>query len=168
MDSIKQGYILAVFFLSLVSPAFAANISFLVIETGVREGSPVNEASNLWETTLMDMFFDAGYIVSNAPMMGLSRFPDKALPDEAQGSLEEALQGGADFFVLALLDYQGALALNVPQIKPQAVLLRLFSTRPYKFLFEQNYSSRTPSPERDELSAMKNAVRMLLPHIGDR
>jgi hypothetical protein len=168
MGSAKQGYILILFFLSLLSPVFAVNISFLVIETGVREESPVNDASILWETTLMDMFFDEGYIVSNAPIMGLPRLPDKEFPDEARGSLEEAIQGGADFFVLALLDYQGALAANSLPIKPQGVLLRLFSVRPYKFLFEQPFSPRPPAPGKDELSDIKSTIRMIIPHIGDR
>ncbi|MDR2068989.1 MAG: hypothetical protein LBP71_03870 [Spirochaetaceae bacterium] len=168
MGFIKRGYVPALLLFLLAPQVFAANISFLVIETGVREGSPVNESSNLWENTLLDVFFDAGYIVSNAPMMRLPDFQDKEIPDEVRGNLEDAVQGGADFFVLALLDYQGAAAVNSPKIKPQGVSLRLFSTDPYKFLYEQSYSALTQSPGYDELANAKRIVRMIISHLGDR
>jgi hypothetical protein len=168
MGSVKRGYILVLAWLMLISPVFAANISFLVIETGIREGSPVNEASSLWETGLLDVFFDAGHIVSNAPIMSLNKSQNKEIPDEARGNLEEAIQGGADFFILALLDYQGAVAVNVPKIKPRTVSLRLFRTKPYKFLYEQFYSAQAQTPGNDELTNAKGAARLIIPHLGDR
>ena len=168
MGSVKRGYILVLLWLLLVSPVFAATISILVIETGVREGGAVHESSNLWETGLLDVFFDAGHIVSNAPIMRLNKSPDKEIPDEARGNLEEAVQGGADFFILVLLDYQGAAAAVPPKIKPQGVSLRLFRTRPYKFLYEQVYSDEAQTPGNDELTKAKGAARLIIPHLGDR
>jgi hypothetical protein len=171
MGSVKQLFFLTLVFLSLRSPVFAANVSFLVIETGTREGNPVNEASYIWETTLMDEFFEAGHIVSNAPIMSLSRFPDNEIPDEARLSLEEALQGGAGFFILALLDYQGTPAGNSTLIKPRAVSLRLFRTRPFAFLFGQDYSPHIPAPGtpvgNNEMAAIKRTIRGLMPHIQE-
>ncbi|MDR2630568.1 MAG: hypothetical protein LBC60_06575 [Spirochaetaceae bacterium] len=168
MDCVKRGWGLILFLLG--SQIFAANISFLVIETGIREGSPVNESSTLWETVLLDVFFDAGFIVSNAPIMSLSNPPgkDKDIPGEARGYLEDAVQGGADFFILALLDYEGAAAVNSPKIRPQGVSLRLFSTNPYKFLFEQSYSASAQSPGNDELTDAKRIAQMMISHLGDR
>ncbi|MFP3088801.1 hypothetical protein LQZ21_00560 [Treponema sp. TIM-1] len=168
MGFIKRGYVLVMILFLLVPQIFAANISFLVIETGIREGNPVNESSNLWETILLDVFFDAGHIVSNAPIMRLPNPQGKEIPDEARENLEDAVRGGADFFVVALLDYQGAAAVNSPKIKPQGVSLRLFSMNPYKFLYEQSYSAPTQSPENDELADAKRIVRMIIPHLGDR
>ncbi|MDR0689894.1 MAG: hypothetical protein LBG08_06480 [Spirochaetaceae bacterium] len=172
MGPVKGGYILVLLWLGLVVPVFAANISVLVIETGVREGGAVHESSNLWETGLLDAFFDAGHIVSNAPIMSITmsvtKSQSKEIPDEARANLEEAVQGGADFFILVLLDYQGVTAANALQIKPQAVSLRLFRTRPYKFLYEQVYSDGAHTPGNDELTKAKGAARSILPHLGDR
>ncbi|MDR2758082.1 MAG: hypothetical protein LBB78_01740 [Spirochaetaceae bacterium] len=168
MSSVKWGYVLVLILFLLAPQIFAANISFLVIETGIREGSPVNESSNLWETTLLDVFFDAGHIVSNAPIMSLPNPQGKELPDEARENLEDALRGGADFFIVALLDYQGAAAINSPKLKPQEVSLRLFSTNPYKIVYEQSYSALMQSPGNDELANAKRIVRMIIPHLGDR
>ncbi|MDR2363854.1 MAG: hypothetical protein LBD65_05515 [Spirochaetaceae bacterium] len=168
MGSLKRGYRLVPLWLLLVSPVFAANISFLVIETGIREEGAVHESSNLWETGLLDVFFDAGHIVSNAPIMRLNKSQNKEIPDEARGNLEEAIQGGADFFILALLDYQGAAAANAPKIKPQAVSVRLFRTRPYKLLYEQFYSDGAQTPGNDELTKAKGAARSIIPHLGKR
>jgi hypothetical protein len=168
MGSGKQGRIFALVWLLAVSPVFTATISVLVIETGVREGGPVNESSIIWETSLLDVFFDAGHIVSNAPIRSLNKSPNKEIPDEVRGNLEEAIQGGADFFILALLDYQGTAAVNTQKIKPQSVSLRLFSANPYKLLYEQFYSARTQSPGNDELTNAKGVARLILPHLKDR
>jgi hypothetical protein len=168
MGFVKRSYVLALVLFLPASQVFAATISFLVIETGIREGSPVNESSTLWETTLLDVFFDAGYIVSNAPIMSLPNPADKEIPDEVRGNLEDAVQGGADFFILALLDYQGAAAGNFSNIKPQGVSLRLFSTNPYKFIYEQSYAVPAQSSGNDELTNAKRIARMILPHLGDR
>jgi hypothetical protein len=165
MGSGKQGYILALLWLIVVSPVFTATISVLVIETGIREGIPVTESSNLWETGLLDVFFDAGHIVSNAPRIRVNKNPNKEIPDEARGFPEEAVRGGADFFILALLDYEGMATVNAPKIKPLTVSLRLFRTNPYKLVYEQVYSGRTQSPGNDELTTIKGIARMLLPHL---
>jgi hypothetical protein len=171
MGSVKQLFFLTLVFLSLRSQAFAANVSFLVVETGIREGSPVNEASNIWESALMDEFFEGGHIVSNAPIMRLPRFPDNEIPDEARGSLEDALQGGAGFFILALLDYQGPPRDNSSLEKPRTVSLRLFRTRPFAFLFGQDYSPHISAPGTpagtDEAAAMKRTIRMIMPYIRE-
>jgi hypothetical protein len=100
--------------------------------------------------------------------MRLPNLQEKEIPDEVRGNLEDAVQGGADFFVLALLDYQGAAADNSPKIRPQGVSLRLFSTNPYKFLYEQSYSALTQSPGNDELADAKRIVRMIIPYLGNR
>jgi hypothetical protein len=79
--------------------------------------------------------------------------------------VEEALRGGADFFVLALLDYQGAPA-GASKIKPQTVSLRLFKTRPQTFLYEQLYAPRGQESGENELANARRVVRLLLPHLN--
>ncbi|MDR1108187.1 MAG: hypothetical protein LBL19_04045 [Spirochaetaceae bacterium] len=164
MSFIKRGYILTLLALLAAPQVFAANISFLVAETGLREDSPVNESSSLWETGLLDVFFDAGHIVSNAPIMSLTETPNQELPDEVRGNMEEALRGGADFFVLALLDYHGSTAA-ASKISPQRVSLRLFKMSPYQFLYEQVYVPRGQEALGNELVKVKELVRFLIPHL---
>jgi hypothetical protein len=138
-------------------------ISFLMVETGISESSPAAEASSLWENGLMDIFFDAGHIVSNAPVKRISAEGGKKLPDEVQREFNEAAAGGAEFFVLALLDYQGSFEL--PELKPQRVVLRLFRIKPYQLLGEQQYSGRTTGPVKEELAAAKSTARKIIPYI---
>jgi hypothetical protein len=156
---------LPVLFLAVLSafPASAATISFLVVETGLAEGTAA-ESSSIWESGLMDVFFDAGHIVSNAPVLRLSGEPDKPLPDEARGSFDEALEGGADFFVLALLEFQGPR----DNPKPRRVSLRLFTTRPCRFIYEEQVDGSPPAAQAEEFAAAQKAARTIVSRLRDQ
>ena len=52
----------------------------------------------LWESGLMDVFFEAGHIVSNAPALRLDRKPAEAFPEAARPELNEAIAGGGGVF----------------------------------------------------------------------
>lgn len=145
-------------------PLSGATITFLVIETGLPQDRPVLEFSRLWESSLMDVFFDAGHIVSNAPIMQLQVKSAGEFPDEAQGELKEAIAGGADFFILALLEYQGMIE-GAPQ-RPQTISLKLFSTKPYRCVVEQQYPKTRSLSPAEELLEVKKAARTLLVHLG--
>jgi hypothetical protein len=146
-------------------PASAATVSFLVIETGLGEGFPVVESSNVWESGLMDVFFDAGHIVSNIPLMRLEGRPEQALPDEVRNEFEEAAAGGAEYFMLALLDFGGGSG-GVP--KPRNISLRLFRIHPYQLIVEQRWAGKASAPLSEEFSAAKEAARKIIPHLRDR
>jgi hypothetical protein len=150
--------------LLLSAPLSAATVSFLVIETGLGEGEGRNEFSTLWETSLMDVFFESGHIVSNAPVMRLPVNPEGEFPEEARGDLEEAREGGAEFFVLALLDYaasSGAGILGAPRL----VRLKLFKIDPYKLLFEQRYTGTLTVSENEEFLNAKKTAQTIIPHL---
>ena len=140
----------------------AATVSFLVIETGLSAEAEKKALSGLWESGLLDVFFEAGHIVSNAPVMRLDSNPAKELPDEAQAEFDGAVEGGADFFILALLNYQADSA------KPEHISLRLFRINPYKKLFEQRYSDAVTRNMKDEYDSLRKVVRELVPHLNDR
>jgi hypothetical protein len=147
----------AFMFFAAFVPAFGYTVSFIVIETGlVQEGAAAS--SNIWENGLMDAFFDAGHIVSNARTIRVDRERIKDFPDEAQADFDEAREGGVEFFVMALLDYQS------PNTAPRQVSLKVFRVEPCQKVYEQGYSG----PIRDELAGAKNAARSILPHLGDR
>jgi hypothetical protein len=147
-----------------IFPLSGATITFLVIETGIPQDRPILEFSRLWESSLMDVFFDAGHIVSNAPIMQLQVTSAGAFPDEAQGAFKEAVAGGSDFFILALLEYQGKTEAS-PQ-RPQSISLKLFSTKPYRCVAEQQYPKTISRSQAEDILEIKKAARNLLTHLG--
>jgi hypothetical protein len=143
-------------------PLSAATVSFLVLETGLRDENGESEASGLWESGLMDVFFDTGHIVSNAPIKRLDQRPAAVFPEEARADFDEAVEGGAEFFILVQLDYQEASE------KPRRVSLRLFRINPYQLMFEQQYSGTSEAPVSEEFIHAKNAARAIISHLKDR
>ena len=126
----------------------AANVSVLVIETGLpREGS-ANAYSVTWENGIMDTLFDAGHIVSNAPIMRLVTRAKDGFPDEAERDWKEAQQSGMGYFLIAVVNY--------PQ--PYNVSLRLFNTSSPEMLHEVKYVYRTPRSDKEEYENIKRAI----------
>jgi hypothetical protein len=155
------------FFMCLAAsvPAFGYTVSFIVVETGLVQGGAPASSSNVWENGLMDVFFDAGHIVSNAQTIRISQDEIKDFPDEARADLNDAREGGVDFFVMALLDYQSPNTASAETTSsPRRVSLRVFRVEPLQKVYEQGYSG----PVRDELAGAKNAARSILPHLRDR
>jgi hypothetical protein len=159
----------AVFFAAVLSvSAQAATVSFMVIETGIREEIPTVDSSRLWEYALLDVFFDTGHIVSNAPIVRVAEKPQKNLPDEARALMDEALEGGAEFFILAVLDYQNTPQAGTGQLQPRSISLRLFQTAPYRFLYSQEYNAKDfRAAEKDEISNAMNIARTIATHLRD-
>ncbi|MDR2501141.1 MAG: hypothetical protein LBD37_08720 [Treponema sp.] len=139
----------------------ARMVSFLVVETGIPRGGAA-EASSHWENGLMDIFFEAGHIVSNGAIKRIALEDADVLPREVQGDFDAAAAGGAEFFLLALLDYQGNANPSAP--KPQQVVLRLFKTKPCRLVAERRYSG-VPGAVAEELGAAKNAAQGIISSI---
>jgi hypothetical protein len=119
------------------------------------------------------VFFDSGHIVSNTPIQRVSEKPPKNLPDQARVSLDSALEGGAEFFILAVLDYQNPLRTGGAPLKPYNVSLRLFKTAPYRFLFSMEYGADKLSAgegfpaDKNELAAAMGAAKAIARHLKD-
>jgi hypothetical protein len=146
-------------------PLSAATVSVAVVETGLQEESPRSESSNLWENGLMDVFFDAGHIVSNAPLMRLPGKPAAPFPEELRDDLAEAAAGGMEFLVLALLEYQETAA---PESGPRHVSLRLFRIDPLKLIVEQDIRGGDARKAADVYALAKSAARGIATHIKDK
>jgi hypothetical protein len=154
---------LAALVCALSVPAFASTVSFLIIETGLPEDPSVRpQSSMLWENGLMDVFFDAGYIVSNAPMMRLARDPGDKLPDAARGEFNLAKEGDAAFFIVALLAYPDDGSV------PAEVTLRIFSTAQGSLIYEQAYKGGAFKNPVDEFEAVKKTARTLVPNLAKK
>ncbi|MDR1446791.1 MAG: hypothetical protein LBI90_07855 [Treponema sp.] len=158
----------AVFILGafLALPLPASTVSVLVMETGRNGDNPVKEYSTLWEYGILDVFFEAGHIVSNAPILQTQRKTAKELPDEARPDMEEAKEGGADFFVLALLDYESPDRGGAAG-KPDTVSLRLFKISGNKAIYQENVSPGTYPSRDEEVQGIKRIARKLVPLIRD-
>jgi hypothetical protein len=159
----------AIFFILgafLALPLPASTVSVLVIETGRNGDNPIKEYSTLWEYGILDVFFEAGHIVSNAPIMQTLRKTAKELPDEARTDMQEAKEGGADFFILALLDYNSSDGGGAAG-KPTAVSLRLFKTSGDKAIYQENVSPGTYPSRDEEVQGIKRIARKLVPLVRD-
>jgi len=150
--------LLGVFF---VPGIFAAMVSFLVVETGLPDGAGKNQYSERWESSLMDVFFESGHIVSNAPILRLGSKPSSGIEAIAGRDIEEAAGGGADYFIIAQLDFASTSQA------PNSVSLFLFRIAPYAKLFERQIQVRTYSSAREESETLRNIIMGLIPHIDE-
>ena len=144
----------------------AADVSFLVIETGLPEETEKNQQSGLWESALLDVFFEAGHIVSNAPIMRLNAKLDGELPEAAEAELEMALEGGAEFFIVAMLNYMTNSGSSGEW--PREISLLLFRTEPYKKIYEQKITGRNYRNTRELFDNLKKIVVGLVSRLNDR
>jgi len=153
--------ILAVFTLGcFFSPGiFAAMISFMVIETGLPEFALKNPHSERWETSLLDVFFDAGHIVSNAPILRLASNPQNGIETIARPDIDEAAETGADYFLIAQLDFTPG------SVTPHTVYLLLFRLRPFGKIYERQVPGRVYASSRDESDNYRVIIRGLVPHL---
>jgi hypothetical protein len=158
-----------IFTVAIAVSAQGATVSFLIVETGLREETPIFESSKIWENALMDVFFDTGHIVSNSPILRLSSGDSpEELPAEARSVLEEAREGGAELFVLAMLDYQHPAKVPGEEPKPRTVSIRVFKTKPFKYVCTQDYSIQAKSTGKDEFVNAMNAARTIVARLNDK
>jgi hypothetical protein len=153
-----------------VSPLFSANVSVLIIETGLRNGQPVSfsEMTDIWETGLMDVFFEEGHVVTNAQAFALKKKPGKELTCEIQSYITEAEDTGIDYFVLAYLNYETGTARSFGVLKPADIEFNLFNINPSKCVWTQYIDlGQVARPRTEELNRVKKVVRSLIMHLGD-
>jgi hypothetical protein len=151
------------FFAVTVYSASAATISIQVVEIGSNSNTDV---AGLWETGMMDVFFDTGYIVSNSPALNIPNIDGEEIAELTKNAFEEAYIGGADYFIIAELIYTKLEKSGIQ--RPDQVVLKLYKIQPYSILYDNAYKTESNIPLTEEISNAKNAARMLLPYIrGD-
>ncbi|MDR2601660.1 MAG: hypothetical protein LBC53_04320 [Spirochaetaceae bacterium] len=163
----------ASFVLFTVSDVFSANIAFMVVETNILDDVKNNHA-DVWESGVMDVFFIEGHVVSNASAMRIQENDREDFPPEALGDFQQAIQNGADYFVLATLNYKKNTD-ETNKKSPQGlatVSLKLFKISPYRFVYENKLafekkerSSSEKTQGEDELRMAKDAAKTLLPYL---
>jgi hypothetical protein len=137
----------------------AATVSVLVVEAGLPPGSSTTPSASVWESGMMDVFFDAGHIVSNAPILQIDEISG-SLPPEAGHDFDQARLGGADFFVLVLLDYSGT---DFEQ--PKEVFIRIFRVSSGELLCEMPATARARNNTDDVFFDVKQNAGRLVPQL---
>ena len=151
-------------FMLFAFPLSASMVSFLVVETGLNEEAASVPYSGLWEGVLMDAFFDAGHIVTNSPIARMEKKPVRDISGTVEEDFNDAVVGGADYFILGFLEYkkQGERAV------PMGMALKLYKTDTGKLVYEENFSVG-PDNDLDEVyKAAQSAGRIIATHLKDR
>jgi hypothetical protein len=134
----------------------AATVSFYVVEAGINEEAD-KRVSELWETAFMDVFFDAGYIISNAPIMRLDKSPSNILQIV---DFKEASVCGIDYMLIVLLDYKVGLP------SPEEVSFYIYKVTKREKVLERKISQKQV-PLKDDYNNMKSIARGFVPYIGE-
>jgi len=155
---LKRIVIVIIIGISLNLSVGAATVSFYVIETGINEEIDVKQSQSIqWENAFMDVFFDAGYIISNAPIMRLEKKP----PDILQVvDINEAEIYGIDYMLIVLLDYKKELKDS------NEISFYIYRVIRKEKVFEKKIIlKRESSP--DDYKNMKSIAKGFVPYIGE-
>jgi hypothetical protein len=147
-------------FIVKVNSIPAATVSVLVIEIGSTGNTGI---AGLWETGIMDVLFDMGHIVSNAPVLRVAQLDEGEMPAEARRGFEEADINGVDYFIIAELSYPKIEKTGIE--RPYQVEIKLYKTNPYSILYNKKYAAAPDTPLSEEISNAKDAARMLAPYL---
>jgi len=148
----------AVFCLQFLTvQAFAANVSFLVMEREIQEDSERSPLADLWENAILEAFFDAGHVVSNAPSLRYrGEIPAEGIPLGARPGWEQAKGAGMDFFLLVLSD-----------TPLREVTVRVFDIRSGQMLAEKVLASGAAWDGREGKEEMKSLATSMAALVGE-
>ncbi|MDR2900452.1 MAG: hypothetical protein LBV20_02880 [Treponema sp.] len=140
---------------------FSETVSVMIVETGVSEESPMIESSGLWESGLMDTFFENGHIVSNASMLRLNAEQANPFPSDQLINVDEAREGGSAYYVLAILNYSDE---NESDAVPSSISLRLVQLHLNKVLYETSING-AKIEAFDEMELAKQVAETMIPYL---
>jgi len=152
---------IAVLLLVLVFPASASMVSFLVVETGLSEET-VSQYGSIWEGGLMEVFFDAGHIVTNSPIARMEKRPAEDLSGYIGIDFYEATRGGADYFILGFLEFQ-----NKDAHVPNAMVIKIYNTDTGKLIFERSFPAGTGRNMGEEFQMARDVGQDIISNIKD-
>jgi hypothetical protein len=139
--------------------SLGAMVTFYVIETGLPENGALNRYSELWENAFMDVFFDAGYIVSNAPILRLHSKPSGDILQAVAGNMSDIALFGIDYVLIAVIDF------NSESQAPGEITLLIYKVSPKEKILERQINGRANRSSRDEFDDIKSIVRGLVSYI---
>ncbi|MCL2184495.1 MAG: hypothetical protein FWB86_01385 [Treponema sp.] len=147
--------ILSVF---LTVNAWSSMVSIYVIETGVPEEAVIYPHSELWENAFLDVFFEAGHIVTNDTTMRLDFKPTQDILDFI--NVESALNSGIEYVIIAQLDF------NTDIMNPAEISFFIYKLSSMEKIVEKKIQGRLQSglpqrTQREEFDYMKSIARGL-------
>ncbi|MCL2232212.1 MAG: hypothetical protein FWB99_03955 [Treponema sp.] len=150
---------MAILLVILAFPVSASMISFQLVETGLTETASSGQYSRLWESGLMSVFFDAGYIVTSSPIARMEF--DRQIMEK---SLNEAVAGGADYLVLGFIEYN----IHRGRALPTGIVLRVYDSNSRQRIHEQNFPAGTGRNDSEEFQLAQSVGRVIISQIKDR
>ena len=156
----KKMALTAVLAAFLTISVYANVISFYIVETGLPLESERKTASLLWENAFLDVFFDAGFIVTNYPMLRLETMPQGSIIQAAGFNLAEAQDAGIDYILIAQLDYTN------PSNGPDNISFFVFKVSNHLIVYEKKIVGRNFRNERDASEELRKIVLELVPVIS--
>ena len=136
-----------------------AMVSFYIVETGVTHETGNKQHSLQWEDAFLDVFFEAGHIVSNAPIMQMAAKPAGDILQTTAFDIMGARSGGIDYIIIAILDYIDDSPF------PEEITFFIYRVNTNEKLFEEIIQGKTYRNAREEFEDLKAIVRGLVPHI---
>ena len=159
----KRIWGLAVLIAFLSFPASADVVSFMVVETGLRERTETTQIASVWEGALMDVFFEAGHIVTNSPITQMDSRPVN-FNDSLRNDFEEAVNGGAEYFILGFLEF----GHNGGRTAPVGIQVKIYETGSGDLIYEQGFPAGTGRSLNDEYRLAQDTGRIIISNIRGR
>ena len=159
----KRLCFLALLSIIFIFPVSSSMVCFLVVETGLSEDVPLSRFSSLWEGGLMDVFFDAGHIVTNCPITRLGKKPASDLGELLEDDYADAVEGGAEYFILCYLEHQENSATAIPI----SMNIKVFRTDTDEKILDKVFSAGRGRNQNEEYQLAQNAGRDIIPIIRD-
>ena len=160
----KRLGIIALLSLLLIFPVSASMVSFLLVETGISDDVPNSQYTSLWEGGLMAAFFDAGHIVTNGPAARMEKKPLQDFTGVLGDDFNEAVEGGAEYFVLGFLEYQ--MQGGNPVLL--GIALKLYDADSQKLIYEQRFPAGNGKTLDEEYRFAQDAGRSIISHLSKR
>jgi len=155
---LKRVVICLIIGISFVFSIGAQTVSFYVIETGINEDFDIKDSQSIqWENAFMDVFFDAGYIISNAPIMYLEKRPTDVLQVV---DIEEADFCGIDYMLIVLHEYKKDLK------EPSEVSFYIYRVTRKEKVIEKKIIIKRGIP-KDDFNNMKTIAKEFVPYIKE-
>jgi hypothetical protein len=135
-------------------------VTIFVVETGLIDNRAEHPHSIQWENAFLDVFFEAGLIVGNAPIFRLDEKPENDLLHMVAFDPSSARIMGIDYILITILDFNGNILF------PDEISFYIYSVNSEERIFERQIPGKTYRSSRDELEDLKAIARGLIPYIG--
>ncbi|MDR0513328.1 MAG: hypothetical protein LBG93_09585 [Treponema sp.] len=145
-------------------PVSASVVTFTLVETGIDYAASSGHHSQLWESGLMSVFFDAGYIVTSKPIARVKAVAELNLDNFITASINEALGGGASYVVFGFIQYNNVHGRALPV----GIELHIYDSVLRQRIHRQSFPAGTGRNNSEELQLAHDAGRMVISHMLNR